>query len=135
MVRGRARADAERAAAEAAERLLRAGQLLRKAPTTLDLRAVYRTDQSVNDSAYRARWARGQCAAEPGVAPPNEKRPWKHRLVNRATSRPWDRPWQGGRPPRCRPAALIDVAMSRIAGPHPSLVRQPFQRYETRYLW
>ncbi|MEU9500697.1 nitrate reductase subunit alpha [Streptomyces sp. NPDC048196] len=57
MVRGRARADAERAAAEAADRLLRAGQLLRRAPTTLDLRAVYRTDQSVNDSAYRERWA------------------------------------------------------------------------------
>ncbi|CAM5605683.1 hypothetical protein SVIOM342S_00903 [Streptomyces violaceorubidus] len=52
MVRSRAKA-----AADAADRLLKAGQLLRKSPTTLDLRAVYRTDQKVNDSPYRERWA------------------------------------------------------------------------------
>ncbi|WP_329466813.1 nitrate reductase subunit alpha [Streptomyces sp. NBC_01431] len=57
MARGKARAEAERAAADAAARLFRAGQLLRKAPTTLDLRAVYRPDQSVNDAPYRERWA------------------------------------------------------------------------------
>ncbi|MFD7561697.1 nitrate reductase subunit alpha [Streptomyces tendae] len=52
MVRSRAKA-----AADAADRLLKAGQLLRRSPTTLDLRAVYRTDQKVNDSPYRERWA------------------------------------------------------------------------------
>ncbi|WP_051777169.1 nitrate reductase subunit alpha [Streptomyces violaceorubidus] len=52
VVRSRAKA-----AADAADRLLRAGQLLRKSPTTLDLRAVYRTDQKVNDRPYRERWA------------------------------------------------------------------------------
>lgn len=57
MVRGRARAEAERAVAAAAERLLAAGQLLRKAPTTSDRRAEYRTDQTVNDAPYRERWA------------------------------------------------------------------------------
>ncbi|MFE9568097.1 respiratory nitrate reductase subunit gamma [Streptomyces sp. NPDC006692] len=31
--------------------------MLRKAPTTLDLRAVYRPDQSVNDAPYGERWA------------------------------------------------------------------------------
>ncbi|MEU6113270.1 nitrate reductase subunit alpha [Streptomyces sp. NPDC047117] len=56
-MRRKARAEAERAAAVAAEQLLRAGQLLRKAPATADLRAVYRTDQSVNDTPYRNRWA------------------------------------------------------------------------------
>ncbi|MYS75416.1 molybdopterin-dependent oxidoreductase, partial [Streptomyces sp. SID5926] len=43
--------------ADAADRLLKAGQLLRRSPTTLDLRAVYRTDQNVNDRPYRERWA------------------------------------------------------------------------------
>lgn len=52
MVRSRAKA-----AADAADRLLKAGQLLRRSPTTLDLRAVYRTEQKVNDSPYRERWA------------------------------------------------------------------------------
>ncbi|RKN43885.1 nitrate reductase subunit alpha [Streptomyces hoynatensis] len=51
------RARAERAAAAAADRLLQAGQLLRKVPTTADGRAVFRTDQSVNDAPYRERWA------------------------------------------------------------------------------
>lgn len=52
MVRSRAKA-----VADAADRLLKAGQLLRRSPTTLDLRAVYRTDQNVNDRPYRERWA------------------------------------------------------------------------------
>ncbi len=52
----RARDTAERAAA-ATERLLRAGRILRGTPTTPDLRAVYRVDQSVNDSPNRERWA------------------------------------------------------------------------------
>lgn len=43
--------------AEAAERLLAAGRLARGVPTTPDGRAVFRTDQSVNDSPYRERWA------------------------------------------------------------------------------
>ena len=47
----------ERAAAAAAEHLLRAGGLLRRTPTTPDLRAVYRADQKVNDAPYRERWA------------------------------------------------------------------------------
>nr|WP_307801686.1 nitrate reductase subunit alpha [Actinomadura violacea] len=47
----------ERAAAAAAEQLLRAGGLLRRTPTTPDLRAVYRADQKVNDAPYRERWA------------------------------------------------------------------------------
>ncbi|EOY49930.1 Respiratory nitrate reductase alpha chain [Streptomyces lividans 1326] len=46
-----------KAVADAADRLLKAGQLLRRSPTTLDLRAVYRTDQNVNDRPYRERWA------------------------------------------------------------------------------
>ncbi|MFH8796496.1 nitrate reductase subunit alpha [Streptomyces sp. NPDC017941] len=54
---GRGRARAERAAAEAAERLLEAGRLLRRAPTTPEGRAVFRADQSVNDQPYRDRWA------------------------------------------------------------------------------
>lgn len=56
-MRRRVRAKTERAAAAAAEQLLRAGQLLRRLPTTDDLRVVYRTDQSVNDAPYRERWA------------------------------------------------------------------------------
>ncbi|WP_329136493.1 nitrate reductase subunit alpha [Streptomyces sp. NBC_00670] len=44
-------------AAVAAERLLRGGRILRRTETTPDLRAVLRTDQSVNDSPYRERWA------------------------------------------------------------------------------
>ncbi len=56
-MRQRARATAERAAAAATERLLKAGRILRRTATTPDLRAVYRTDQSVNDSPYRERWA------------------------------------------------------------------------------
>ncbi|CAM5672930.1 hypothetical protein SANTM175S_10610 [Streptomyces antimycoticus] len=39
------------------ERLLAAGASLRRLPTTPDLRAVYRTDQTVEDSPYRERWA------------------------------------------------------------------------------
>ncbi|MVO90848.1 nitrate reductase subunit alpha [Streptomyces sp. p1417] len=54
---GRGRAKAERAAAEAAERLLEAGRLLRRAPTTPEGRAVFRADQKVNDQPYRERWA------------------------------------------------------------------------------
>ncbi|WP_030571166.1 nitrate reductase subunit alpha [Streptomyces aureocirculatus] len=54
---GRGRARAERAAAGAAERLLEAGRLLRRAPTTPEGRAVLRADQSVNDQPYRERWA------------------------------------------------------------------------------
>ncbi|WP_079143358.1 nitrate reductase subunit alpha [Streptomyces luteocolor] len=42
---------------EAAERLFAAGQLLRRAPTTPEGRAVFRTDQQVNDQPYRERWA------------------------------------------------------------------------------
>ncbi|WP_435858769.1 nitrate reductase subunit alpha [Streptomyces varsoviensis] len=52
-----ARKAAERAAGEAAERLLRLGRQLRGTATTPDLRAVYRPDQSVNDAPYRERWA------------------------------------------------------------------------------
>ncbi|MFF8591819.1 nitrate reductase subunit alpha [Streptomyces sp. NPDC015220] len=48
---------AERAAAVAADRLLRAGRTLRRSATTPDLRAVFRTDQGVNDAPYRERWA------------------------------------------------------------------------------
>ncbi|MCX5386787.1 nitrate reductase subunit alpha [Streptomyces sp. NBC_00083] len=44
-------------AANAAEQLLRAGRILRRTTTTPDLRAVYRTDQKVNDEPYRERWA------------------------------------------------------------------------------
>ncbi|ANH92539.1 nitrate reductase subunit alpha [Streptomyces sp. SAT1] len=44
-------------AALAADRLLRAGGTLRRSVTTPDLRAVFRTDQDVNDSPYRERWA------------------------------------------------------------------------------
>ncbi|ATL30590.1 nitrate reductase subunit alpha [Streptomyces formicae] len=54
---GRTGQKAERAAAEAAERLLRLGGLLSKAPRTPDQRAAFRTDQSVNDAPYRERWA------------------------------------------------------------------------------
>ncbi|MFD7663781.1 molybdopterin-dependent oxidoreductase [Streptomyces sp. NPDC059788] len=53
----RGRAKAERAAADAAERLLAAGGLLRRVPVTDDGRAVFRTDQGVNDAPYRERWA------------------------------------------------------------------------------
>ncbi|MFE0382598.1 nitrate reductase subunit alpha [Streptomyces bungoensis] len=44
-------------AALAADQLLRAGGILRRTPTTPDLRAVLRTDQDVNDAPYRERWA------------------------------------------------------------------------------
>ncbi|WP_067462548.1 nitrate reductase subunit alpha [Actinomadura macra] len=47
----------DRAAETAAERLLKAGTLLRHAETTPDLRAEYRRDESVNDTPYRERWA------------------------------------------------------------------------------
>ncbi|WP_214414492.1 nitrate reductase subunit alpha [Sphaerisporangium fuscum] len=53
----RRRQTVERAAAAAADRLLRAGTLLRRAETTPDLRVLYRTDQDVNDAPYRERWA------------------------------------------------------------------------------
>jgi nitrate reductase alpha subunit len=56
-VHRRARDTAERAAAAATERLLRAGRILRRTDTTPDLRAVYRVDQAVNDAPYRERWA------------------------------------------------------------------------------
>ncbi|MYW04692.1 nitrate reductase subunit alpha [Streptomyces sp. SID3343] len=49
--------EAERAATAATEQLLRAGRLLMRSDTTPDLRAIYRTDQSVNDEPYRERWA------------------------------------------------------------------------------
>ena len=55
--RSSSRKRAEEAADAAAERLLQAGQLLRKAPATPDLRAVFRTDQATNDSPYRDRWS------------------------------------------------------------------------------
>ncbi|MFE3824824.1 nitrate reductase subunit alpha [Streptomyces sp. NPDC059092] len=55
MVRGRAKA--ERLAMEASERLLSAGRLLSRAPTTPEGRAVIRTTQTVNDAPYRERWA------------------------------------------------------------------------------
>ncbi|MEW2287528.1 nitrate reductase subunit alpha [Streptomyces sp. NPDC047841] len=57
MVRGRARARAERVALEASDRLLAAGRLVRRAPVTADGRAVIRADQTVNDLPYRERWA------------------------------------------------------------------------------
>ncbi|AIA08366.1 hypothetical protein DC74_7958 [Streptomyces noursei] len=57
VVRRGTRKEAERVAAVAAEQLLRIGTSLRTSPTTPDLRAVYRTDQSVNDTPYRERWA------------------------------------------------------------------------------
>ncbi|MFE0175889.1 nitrate reductase subunit alpha [Streptomyces sp. NPDC059002] len=57
MALGGARRKAERAAAEAADRLLRAGGRLSPVPRTPDQRAVFRTDQSVNDAPYRERWA------------------------------------------------------------------------------
>ncbi|MET8944032.1 nitrate reductase subunit alpha [Streptomyces sp. NPDC004542] len=44
-------------AALAADQLLRAGGILRRTATTPDLRAVFRTDQGVNDAPYRERWA------------------------------------------------------------------------------
>ncbi|MFB7633915.1 nitrate reductase subunit alpha [Streptomyces sp. NPDC056149] len=37
--------------------MLQVGTALRRAPTTPDLRAVFRTDQGVNDAPYRERWA------------------------------------------------------------------------------
>ncbi|MEV7006691.1 nitrate reductase subunit alpha [Streptosporangium sp. NPDC051022] len=46
-----------RATAAAAEMLLQAGNMLRRSETTPDLRAVFRGDQTVNDSPYRERWA------------------------------------------------------------------------------
>ncbi len=52
---GRERAG--QVAAEAEERLLRAGRLLRPTRTAADLRFVYRDDQKVNDAPYRERWA------------------------------------------------------------------------------
>ncbi|WP_405806287.1 nitrate reductase subunit alpha [Streptomyces sp. NBC_01187] len=55
--RGGSRKRAEEAADAAAERLLQAGKLLRRAPATADLRAVFRTDQATNDAPYRERWA------------------------------------------------------------------------------
>lgn len=55
--RARSAASAERAAAAASERLLAVAGALRGVPTTGDLRAVYRTDQRVNDEPYRDRWA------------------------------------------------------------------------------
>ncbi|WP_446750714.1 nitrate reductase subunit alpha [Streptomyces sp. WZ-12] len=57
MVRSGARKEAERVAAKAADQLLQVGTALRRAPTTPDLRAVFRTDQGVNDAPYRERWA------------------------------------------------------------------------------
>ncbi|MFB6850724.1 nitrate reductase subunit alpha [Streptomyces sp. NPDC056373] len=54
---GRGRNKAERVASDAAERLLAAGRLLQRAPATSDGRAVFRTDQPVNDQPYRDRWA------------------------------------------------------------------------------
>ncbi|KOT57767.1 MULTISPECIES: nitrate reductase subunit alpha [Streptomyces] len=56
MWRGRVR-QSERIAADAAEKLLAAGRLLSRAPVTADGRAVFRTDQGVNDAPYRERWA------------------------------------------------------------------------------
>ncbi|WP_031224470.1 nitrate reductase subunit alpha [Streptomyces roseochromogenus] len=52
-----ARREAERAAAYTADQLLRTGGILRRTATTADLRAVFRTDQDVNDAPYRERWA------------------------------------------------------------------------------
>ncbi|MFE1810277.1 nitrate reductase subunit alpha [Streptomyces sp. NPDC059533] len=57
MKRGKARATAEHAADAITDRLLQAGRLLGKAPRTADDRAVFRTDQGVNDTPYRERWA------------------------------------------------------------------------------
>ncbi|MFD7556808.1 nitrate reductase subunit alpha [Streptomyces sp. NPDC059835] len=57
MKRGKARATAEHAADAITDRLLQAGRLLAKAPRTADDRAVFRTDQGVNDTPYRERWA------------------------------------------------------------------------------
>ncbi|RGA05485.1 nitrate reductase subunit alpha [Microbispora triticiradicis] len=57
MFKRRFRGPVEQAAATAAERLLQAGRLLHRAETTPDLRALYRTDQGVNDAPYRERWA------------------------------------------------------------------------------
>ncbi|MFI6638770.1 nitrate reductase subunit alpha [Streptomyces sp. NPDC050504] len=56
--RGRIKGRAARAADDAAERLLEAGKLLRRtAAVTPDNRAVFRSDQGVNDAPYRERWA------------------------------------------------------------------------------
>ncbi|MBO8193974.1 nitrate reductase subunit alpha [Streptomyces oryzae] len=57
MRRLRARQEAEKAALAATDRLLRAGTALRRTEVTPDLRAAYRTDQQVDDSPYRERWA------------------------------------------------------------------------------
>ncbi|WP_432168823.1 nitrate reductase subunit alpha [Streptomyces sp. 1222.5] len=57
MGRRGARREAERAAALAADQLLRVGGILRPTATTPDRRAVFRTDQGVNDTPYRERWA------------------------------------------------------------------------------
>jgi nitrate reductase alpha subunit len=54
---GRGKAEAERIAADAAERLFAVGQSLRRAPVTPERRAVFELDQRVNDSPYRERWA------------------------------------------------------------------------------
>lgn len=57
MRRRGARREVERAAALAADQLLRAGGMLRPTATTPDLCAASRTDQDVNDTPYRERWA------------------------------------------------------------------------------
>jgi nitrate reductase / nitrite oxidoreductase, alpha subunit len=53
----KAHTSAERVAAAAADRLLRAATRLRRVPATPDGRAVLRPDQAVNDAPYRERWA------------------------------------------------------------------------------
>ncbi|MGS2591928.1 nitrate reductase subunit alpha [Streptomyces hebeiensis] len=53
----RGKDKAERVAGDAAERLLAAGRLLQRSPTTPEGRAVFRHDQKVNDQPYRDRWS------------------------------------------------------------------------------
>ncbi|GGL94641.1 hypothetical protein GCM10010129_43200 [Streptomyces fumigatiscleroticus] len=49
-------AEGKRNAGPAADRLLRAGGVLRRTAPP-DLRAVFRTDQGVNDQPCRERWS------------------------------------------------------------------------------
>ncbi|MER8001309.1 nitrate reductase subunit alpha [Streptomyces sp. NPDC095613] len=53
----RGKDKAERVVGDAAERLLAAGRLLQRSPTTPEGRAVFRHDQKVNDQPYRERWS------------------------------------------------------------------------------
>ncbi len=142
MVRGRAKAG--HLAAEASERLLSAGRLLSRAPTTPEGRAVSRADQTVNDAPYRERRAHdkvvrsthgvnctGSCQHRAPQALPHPHRPpallprprvdrrvhVQERLVNVPKSEATGSPRRRGSP-SCPPRS----------GPWPGPRRQPGRR-------